>query len=124
MTRDIIITVLVALLVAVAIMGRAAMSPVNTIGDIPLAYKFAIGLTAWAVGIIIKRQANVPLMTIPADVYRSILHDTHIRYMRHGMTGPEAAAKAQELMDSAFVCEDVVLQDELQPDNDENGKHG
>ena len=34
------------------------MSPVNTIGDIPLAL-ILIGLTAWAVGIIIKRQANV-----------------------------------------------------------------
>jgi hypothetical protein len=40
------------------------------------------------------------------------------------MTGPEAAAKAQQLMDSAFVCEDVVLQDELQRDHDENGIHG
>ena len=62
--------------------------------------------------------------TIPADVYRGILHDTYIRYMRHGMTGLEAAAKAQQLMEGAFVCEDVVLQDELQRDHDENGIHG
>ena len=64
------------------------------------------------------------VMTIPADIYRSILHDTYIRYMRHGMTGPEAAAKAQQLMEGAFVSEDVVLQDELQRDHDENGIHG
>ena len=44
------------------------------------------------------------IMTIPADVYRSILHDTHTRYVRHGMTGPEAAANAQQLMESAFRC--------------------
>ena len=64
------------------------------------------------------------VMMIPADIYRSILHDTYIRYMRHGMTGPEAAAKAQQLMEGAFVSEDVALQDELQRDHDENGIHG
>ena len=56
------------------------------------------------------------VMMIPADVYRGILHDTYIRYMRHGMTGPEAAAKAQQLMEGAFVCEDVVAQADMEWD--------
>ena len=64
------------------------------------------------------------VMTIPADLYRCIMRKTYIRYMRHGMTGPEAAQKAQQLMEGAFVCEDVVLQNELQRDHDENGIHG
>ena len=61
---------------------------------------------------------------IPADVYHGIRHDIYIRYMRHGMTSSEAAQKAQQLMEGAFVSEDVALQDELQRDHDENGIHG
>ena len=64
------------------------------------------------------------VMSVDTETYMSILQDCYLRYMRHGMTGPEAATKAQELMDSAFVCEDAVLQDELQRDHDENGIHG
>ena len=40
------------------------------------------------------------------------------------MSPTMATLRAEELMASAFVCEDVVLQDELQRDHDENGIHG
>ena len=52
------------------------------------------------------------LMTVPGDVYRSILQDTYGRYRRAGMEPAAALQRAQELMDNAFLCEDVVLQAE------------
>ena len=60
------------------------------------------------------------IMSIDAETYRYILGDTRDRYIRNGMTKVEAATKAQELMDSAFVCADAMLNAEFQKDADED----
>ena len=64
------------------------------------------------------------VMTIDAATYRLILADTYARYVRKGYSNAVAMQEAQQLMEGAFVCEDAVLQDELQRDHDENGIHG
>ncbi len=56
------------------------------------------------------------IMTIDAATYRYIRGDTFDRYVRNGMTKAEAAQKVQELMDSAFVCSDVMLDQDFQWD--------
>lgn len=56
------------------------------------------------------------IMTIDAATYRYIRGDTFDRYVRNGMTKAEAAQKAQELMDSAFVCDDPAYQTDYQWD--------
>ena len=63
-------------------------------------------------------------LEISTVVYEAILNDTIARYRKAGMSPTMATLRAQELMASAFVSEDVVLQDELQRDHDENGIHG
>ena len=63
-------------------------------------------------------------LEISPVIYEAILNDTIARYRKAGMSPTMATLRAQELMASAFVSEDVVLQDELQRDHDENGIHG
>jgi hypothetical protein len=55
-------------------------------------------------------EVAVSIMTIDAATYHYIYCDTRDRYIRHGMTAAEAAQKAQELMDAAFVNGDAAFQ--------------
>ena len=65
-------------------------------------------------------------LEISIVIYETILNDTIARYRaRPGCRQPWPPCARRELMAGAFVCEDVVLQDELQRDHhDENGIHG